>query len=413
MKTIAYIAGEFPKLSETFVYREVRGLRERGWRVIGVSLNSAQNVPNELNDLMEDRIQVYGDEFLATLKGNQREWLGHPIQFFRSVTRSYYIDQFCPGEPMGIFDRFIKLPFQWSAGMGLAWRLRRLGVEHIHCHFAHAPATVGMYAAMELSVPFSFTGHANDIFQRRALLKKKLQRASFVACISEWHREFYQSIWPDAGGKYVVIRCGVKPSPLPSPRVLGEGDGTLKIVTICRLVEKKGVDTLISAVAKLNQQNIRTQLTVAGDGPDGERLKRMADDLRCANWVNWLGAVNNSKVPCLLKEADVMALPCRTDSSGDRDGIPVVLMEAMAAGTPVVAGDLPAIRELVEDQVSGILVEGNSPGLLADKLAMLWKDAGLRRKLAAQGHRKIETEFSLATNLDRLEKQFNTSMVKQ
>ena len=105
-----------------------------------------------------------------------------------------------------------------------------------------------------------------------------------------------------------------------------------------------------------------------------------------------------------------MALPCRTDSSGDRDGIPVVLMEAMAAGTPVVSGDLPAIRELVEDGVSGILVEGNNPGLLADKLAMLWKDADLRRRLVVQGHRKIETEFSLATNLDRLEKQFNASM---
>jgi colanic acid/amylovoran biosynthesis glycosyltransferase len=412
MKTIAYVAAEFPKLSETFVYREVRGLRERGWRVIGVSLNSAKNVPNELNDLMEDRIVVYGEGWVKNAVGRFEELGRHFVSVCRTTLRSQFADPICPDEPLSIVNRVIKVPIQGLAGIGLAGQLRQLGVERIHCHFAHAPATVGMYAAMQLGVPFSFTGHANDIFQRRALLKKKLQRASFVACISEWHKKFYESIWPDGKNKYEVIRCGVKPSPLPSRGVTGEGDGTLKIVTICRLVEKKGVDTLISAVAKLNQQGIRTQLTVAGDGPDGERLRKMADDLHCTNSVTWLGAVSNSKVPCLLKEADVMALPCREDSSGDRDGIPVVLMEAMAAGTPVIAGDLPAIRELVEDEKTGLLVEGNNPGLLADKLAMLWKDAELRQKLAAQGHRKIETEFSLATNLDRLEKQFNASMAK-
>jgi len=106
-------------------------------------------------------------------------------------------------------------------------------------------------------------------------------------------------------------------------------------------------------------------------------------------------------------------LPCREDSNGDRDGIPVVLMEAMASGTPVISGDLPAIRELVEDGKSGILVEGNNAGLLADKLAMLWGNPELRQRLATEGHRKIETEFSLATNLDRLEKRFGGSVTPQ
>jgi glycosyltransferase involved in cell wall biosynthesis len=404
MKTLAYIAGEFPKTSETFVYREVRGLRKRGWRVIGVSLNHAENSSSEMDDLMRDRIVVYGEEKSATIFASLSDRFAHPVRTIHTRVTELG-DVIYPGESLGLSAR-VKLPLQAFAGIGLARRLRTLGVEHIHCHFAHAPTTVGMYAAMQMGVPFSFTGHANDIFQRRALLKKKLRRAAFVACISEWHREFYNSIEPDTEGKYEVIRCGVEPSPLSCPGVQGEGE-TLKILTICRLVEKKGVDTLIAAAAELNRRGIRTRLTIAGDGPDAQRLKKIAGDLHGGDWLVWLGAVSNTKVPCLLDDADVMALPCREDSSGDRDGIPVVLMEAMASGTPVVAGDLPAIRELVVDGQSGILVEGNNPKMLADKLAMLWGNPGLRQRLTVEGRKKIETEFSLATNLDRLERRFN------
>jgi glycosyltransferase involved in cell wall biosynthesis len=178
-------------------------------------------------------------------------------------------------------------------------------------------------------------------------------------------------------------------------------------LTICRLVEKKGVDTLISAAAELNRRGIHTRLTIAGDGPDRPRLEKIAQEHTVAgDWLIWLGAVSNSKVPGLLADADVMALPCREDAKGDKDGIPVVLMEAMAAGTPVISGDLPAIRELITDGQDGLLVEGNNPGLLADKLAMLWKDPDLRYRLAKAGRKKVESEFSLQGNLDRLERRF-------
>jgi glycosyltransferase involved in cell wall biosynthesis len=143
---------------------------------------------------------------------------------------------------------------------------------------------------------------------------------------------------------------------------------------------------------------------IAGNGPDRPRLEDIAKDM--AVEVDWLGAVPNERVFCLLNEADVFALPCREDSRGDRDGIPVVLMEAMASGVPVVSGDLPAIRELVEDGKNGMLVEGNNPVLLADKLAMLLGNKELRHSLAAEGRKKIDSEFSLELNLDRLEKLF-------
>jgi glycosyltransferase involved in cell wall biosynthesis len=400
---LAYVAGTFPLPSETFVYREVHGLRQRGWPIVAVSLNEPD--ATEDRDPARDRLIVYGSEWGSTLASAAAELLLHPLQSLKTLATAFR-DAAKPEEPI-LQEARLKLPLQAIAAIGLARRLRIRGVRHVHCHFAHAPTTLGMYAAMQLKIPFSFTGHANDIFQRRAILKIKLRRAAFVACISRWHQAWYSSIHPDTEGKNEVIRCGVDAEACRQDRVdSADAPQALRILTVARLVEKKGIDTLISAVAELNRREIRARLTIAGDGPDRPRLEKIAAELNCRDQIRWLGAVGNSRVFSLLAEADVFALPSRQDSNGDRDGIPVVLMEAMAGGTPVVAGDLPAIGELVEDGVSGLLVKANQPGALADKLAMLWGNPELRQRVAREGRKKVECEFSLSLNLDRLEKRF-------
>jgi glycosyltransferase involved in cell wall biosynthesis len=400
---LAYVVGRFPVRSETFVYREVRGLRERGWPVIAVSLHEPD--PTEDADLERDRLIVYDSARNQTLMSAAGEILRHPIRSLGTLLTALG-DTVRSGEHFR-FDGRLKIPLQAVAALGLARRLRERGVRHIHCHFAHAPTTVGMYAAMQMGIPFSFTGHANDIFRRRSILKIKLRRAAFVACISRWHQALYSSILADSDGKYEVIRCGVDVN--ANGKMNAGSGGGLRLLTVARLVEKKGIDTAISALAELNKCGVRAHLTIAGDGPDRGRLEKMAADLNCRDQITWLGAVCNSRVFALLGEADLFALPSRQDSNGDRDGIPVVLMEAMAAGIPVVAGDLPAIRELVEDGVTGFLVEENQPGALADKLAMLWENADLRERLAREGKKRVEKEFSLSLNLDRLERRFSAA----
>ncbi len=405
---LAYVAGRFPLLSETFVYREVRGLRARGWPLVAVSLNVPPPPPSELADLEQSRIIVYSRQYPVMALRIAAEFARHPWRWLRTLLTATK-DAAIPNERTPIVTR-LKLPLQALAAISLANQLRNLGVRHIHCHFSNAPTTIGMYAAMQLRIPFSFTGHANDIFQRRSILRIKLRRAAFVACISQWHRGWYSSRQPDPSRKYEVIRCGVDPHPglLPEHRKSGK-DGTLKILSVCRLVEKKGIDTLLIATAELNRRGIMARLCIAGDGPDRRRLEKIAEERNCRDQINWLGAVENAKVFSLLDEADIFALPCRQDSKGDRDGIPVVLMEAMASGTPVVAGDLPAIGELVEDGVSGLLVKANDSAALADKLAMLWGDPKLRQRLAEAGRKKVESEFSLAMNLDRLERRLTAA----
>ncbi len=383
---IAYIAGQFPLRSETFVYREVRELRRRGWDVTCVSLRASHDLPDHAADLTRDLITVYANNKLGGMGG--------------IAVR----DAILPGEPTPI-DARLKLVYQSRAASSLATKLRPLGIQHIHCHFAHAPTTIGMYTAIRLGIPFSFTGHANDLFQRRVLLKRKLERAKFVSCISEEHRKLYNGIHARSDVDYPIIRCGVDVSSFnvvahpPNPRPL--------ILTVCRLVEKKGVDTLIRAFAALGETN--AQLLIAGDGPQKQELEALAQRSGVASQVQFLGSVANERVRELLQASDVFALPCRVDRNGDKDGIPVVLMEAMACGLPVIAGDLPAIRELVLDRKAGLLVDGLSVDPTTQALRALLTDPSFQAELGRQGRSRVLDEFSLDENVTRLERAIQRS----
>jgi glycosyltransferase involved in cell wall biosynthesis len=398
---LVYIASQFPARSETFVYREVRELRRRGWNLKTVSLNDPKEpgLP-EFSDLEHGNVIVYGAGGGATLGAAIAEFLTHPIRSMRTLITAIG-DAISPGEKVRFSDR-LKLPAQALAAIGAARRLAGDGTRQIHAHFAHAPATIAMYAALQLGVEFSFTGHANDLFQRRALLTRKLQRARFVSCISEWHRNFYISAGADPA-KCHVIRCGV-PVAEWIPREPGHARKQIQLLTVCRLVEKKGVDTLLRAMQAISQENRDWKLTIAGAGEESDKLKSLASDLDIATRCDFLGAVSNDRVRDLVMHTDYFLLPCHPDARGDRDGIPVVLMEAMACGVPVISGDLPAIRELIEHGESGMLVDGKNPTDVAHALTELVRNCELRKKVAAGGRRRVETEFSLEENLTRLEK---------
>ena len=409
MHTIAYISSYLPTRSETFVYREIRELRRRGWNVICVSLRPPEERVAGLDDLERDRVIVY-DSAGSLADFALKETLSHPLRRAR-MGLSHLHDMVAPGERTTLATRQ-KLTGQAIAAVSLARRLRTRGVRHIHCHFASAPATIGMYAAIQLGIPFSFTGHANDLFQRRHLLRRKLQRAGFVACISDWHKQFYTQIEPSGSAKYHVVRCGVDVEGWTANPATRPGASLLRIVSVCRLVEKKGVDTLLRGLGLFARRNPTSQfhLTVAGDGPQRPQLESIAQTEQIADRVRFLGAVDNERVRTLLGESDVFALPCRDDASGDRDGIPVVLMEAMACGLPVISGDLPAIRELVRHDDSGLLVDGTSAADVAQAIAAVNGAPDTRARLGQGGRRRVGEEFSLVENVTRLERLFERSI---
>ena len=385
---ILYVGAQLPKRSETFVYREVLGLRERGVQVSIASVRPPEQglEEPELKVLAEEAVPIYGGGLAAKVRMSLDACRQNILRL-----------------PRGIFETsplyWPKYQLQCDAGYALAHRVCEMGVTHVHAHMAHVPTTVAMHCAIALGVPFSFTGHAADLFRDRSALKTKLKRAAFVSCISEWHRAFYNELVPRSDAAYPVIRCGVDVEAFKPD----EGASREGILTVGRLVRKKGFDLLVQAMAGCNAGST---LTIVGDGPERRALQKQIDENDLGDRVKLVGAKANHEVRQLMQSAAGFVLPCRVAEDGDRDGIPVVLMEAMASGLAVVSGDLPTIRELVEHEQTGLMFEPGSVEGLATEMCRLNADPQLTARLAQAGRQRVIEEFSLPVNLDRLTDSF-------
>jgi glycosyltransferase involved in cell wall biosynthesis len=410
---ILYVGASLPARSETFVYREVFALCALGLDVRTASVHPPQRGLGEarLDQLADDAIGIYGPGMRRLLTDAALESMTHPIRKIRTALTAL-CDAIAAPDVAGLNRP--KIIWQMLGGLALARRVRRLGIQHIHSHMAHVPTTIAMYAAVQLGVPFSFTGHAADIFRSRTLLKAKLQRAAFAACISHWHRQFYRSIVVRPDDRYPIVRCGVDISEfspqLHMTRERPGGDASspaagpraTRVLAVGRLVPKKGFDLLLHALAMLRDGGETCRATIVGEGPELQDLQRLRTELQLDHEVALVGAKSNQQVRDMFREADLFVLPCRIDQAGDRDGIPVVLMEAMASGVCCVSGDLPAIRELIDDGVSGRLVTPGEVEPLVAAMRELISSADLREVLAREGRRRVEEEFSLALNAERM-----------
>jgi len=391
---ILYIGATLPKLSETFVYRELLGLRNRGRpiRLASVHRPGADKDDPALAALAREALVVYSAATAAVLP---LALAFHARVVLRGVADAFTADHRGPAAR-------IKHVGQVAMAAGAAWRLRGAGIGHVHAHMANTPATVGLYIARALGATFSFTGHAADLFVHRQALAFKLREAAFVSCISAWHRDFYREQAAIDPARLPVVRCSVE-----MPGEISGGSGG-DIVTVARLVAKKGIDILLRAYARLAAADPSApRLRVIGDGPERAGLEALAEELGIAARVDFAGARPHAACLDAIRGAAVFALPCRTATSGDKDGIPVVLMEAMAAARAVVAGDLPTMRELVEDGASGMLVPPDDVAALGDALAAVVADPGLRRRLGAAARARVAEEFADDVNWDRLERAFD------
>lgn len=387
---ILYISSILPKRSETFVYREVLGLRDRGVPVSVASVNAPERDLGDprLDTLAAEALHIYGrgisGKLAVNLDAARMSWW-RPTRGLFETAPTYW-------------PKYI---MQSEAGYALANRIRDRGITHIHAHMAHVPTTVAMSCAEALGVPFSFTGHAADLFRDRSALKTKLKRAAFVSCISEWHRAFYREIVPSLTDERLpVVRCGVDMAEF-TPCDPAAADAT-RLLAVGRLVPKKGFDVLLRALVEVPHATLK----LVGDGPEKASLRALADELNITDRVTFAGAQPNHVVREMMGTASVFVLPCRQAADGDRDGIPVVLMEAMARRVCVVSGDLETIRELVADNQTGVMVAPGSVDELARALLSLARDPAERERLAEAGRARVAQEFSLSVNLDRLEAAF-------
>ena len=267
----------------------------------------------------------------------------------------------------------------WARG------LRRQQVNHIHSQWIHSCGTIGMYAAWLLDKTFSFTGHACDLFRDRVALRDKIARADFIICISTFHRDFFR----DNGAKpeqLHVVYCGIDPSRFNTHPSGRPTRSQFHIRASGRLVEKKGLHRLIGACGMLVKRNIDFECTIGGSGPAEDGLRDLIQELGLSDRVFITGKpLTQEDIPVFMHGGDAYCLPCVWAADRDVDGLPQMLMEAMACGLPVVSTRLVGIPDLVIHEQTGLLVEPNDVAALADALERLRTDSNLSNQLAISG----------------------------
>jgi len=403
-KRVAYLAPELPSLSATFVSNEIWALEDMGVEIHPYSVHSPNaKAHGERAADLEARTQIiYGQDFSQALKALGWNLLHHK----RSSLRAFgYLARDLM--KVGIFrQQSLKLVYQFLRGAWLARSMRGQNIEHLHIHFAHVPTQIGMYAATLAGIPFTFMSHANDIFERPLLLKEKIQRAKKAVTISNFNIELMTNHGGDPT-QMSIVRCGVHPTELQRSDSSMDPRKPLIIGTLGRLVEKKGVDTLILAANVLKQKQIPFQIQIAGDGPLTEELTSLVQEQGLDDLVIFLGALPHAKALSWMQGLDTFVLAGKKDAQGDMDGIPVVLMEAINFGIPVLSTSLSGIPELVIHEKTGLLSQPGHAVDLASNIERLFSDPELKKALTTRAKAHLIAEFDQNLNATRLNNVIN------
>jgi colanic acid/amylovoran biosynthesis glycosyltransferase len=394
---LGYVLKRYPRISETFVVAELVELERQGEQVTVFAL-SRPDEPFEHGFVGAVRAQVVYLPHrplwqpLRVLRALVHVWRTAPRGWLRAAAVSLM-----PPRLAG-WRKLLQATV-------LRQELGRAGIDHVHAHFATAAARLANLAWRMDGPSYSVTAHAKDIYHegvRRDRLRDKLSNASFVATVSEANSDYLASLLPDSRPPHVVSNA-VDLRRLGAPRM--DGRESHAVLTVARLVEKKGLPDLVSACGVLARRGVPVRLEIVGDGPLRAELEAAAS--REGVTAVFHGALPNEQVLGLYRRATVYCLPCVVASTGDRDGLPTSVLEAMALGLPVVATALNGLAEAVVDERTGLVVPGHDPAELANALERLLGDRELRDRLARQARSHVEERFALERSVERLRELFS------
>lgn len=388
---LAVLVNGFPRLSETFVLHELLELERRGLRLHVFAVRRPEEVVQQ--------------DALSELRATVEYLPDGAVPYRRSRVRlahSALLLQRRLGYLHGYAEVLASPEFSRSLGMNsalLAHRLVRLGSPPLYVHFAHKPATIGRFASLLAGVPYALSAHAKDIWLTpEAELARKVRDARVVLTCTEQGRAQLARL-ADGQTPVRLVYHGVEVN--GRARSL-RGEDTARILAVGRLVEKKGHETLLLAASLLRDRGLEFSLRLAGEGPEWSRLQRLVHELRLGDRVVFLGPLSESELRAEYEQADVFALPCRKLANGDQDGLPNVILEAMAHGLPVVSTRLDGIREAIVDGDSGLLADQDDPAGLAGQLARLIEDVELRERVGGAGRARVAACFERGANLPRV-----------
>jgi len=388
---LAYLVSQYPAYSHTFILREVLQLRQLGMEITVASIN----LPDRpLENLTAVEKQEAADTFYVKAQGPVKA-AGALLNtlFFRPAGLWRGLRQ---AVKLGGWDvkRLLYQLFYWVEALLVGQWMRSRQLTHLHVHFATPAASVGLLVKTVFGYSFSFTVHGPDEFYDAPgyNLPEKILAADFIFCISHYARSQLMKLSPvSAWPKFDVCRLGVDTQRFAPLAVSGQPE-RCQLLCVGRLTPAKGQAILLAAVALLRQQGVAVGLTLVGMGPDRESLEAYAQTLGISDLVHFTGAVDQDHILAYYQAADIFVLPSFAE------GLPVVLMEAMAQEIPCITTAITGVPELIQNGVDGLLVPASSTEGLAAAIQQLVQEPALRRKLGKAGRLKVLAAYDLFKN---------------
>jgi colanic acid/amylovoran biosynthesis glycosyltransferase len=392
---LGYVLKRFPRISETFVAAELIELERQGERVTVYAVSRPQ--------------EAFEHDFVGEVRAAvvylPHRPLREPVRVVRALGRVLRSDArgWLRAAAVSLWPPRLRGVRRLLQATVLRAEMRQAGIDHAHAHFASTAARLANLAWRMGGPTYSVTAHAKDIYHRGVRadrLRDRLSPAAFVATVCGANREHLASILGGQASLHVVPNA-VDLRRLAWPRA-GRPDAGL-VLTVARLIEKKGLVDLVVACGLLGR-GVRLRLEIVGEGPLRSALEETAE--RAGAPVTFHGGLPHEQVLDLYRRAAVFCLPCVVASTGDRDGLPTAVLEAMALGVPVVTTAVSGLGELVVHERTGLVVPQRDPVALADALGRLLADGDLAERLALEGRRLIESSFSLEQSVTSLRSLF-------
>lgn len=396
-KRIAVLLKGYPRLSETFIAQEIRSLEKAGLDVAIWSMRRPYDkdvhpVHREIAAPVTYLPEYLHEEPARVLKGWRR---ARRLAGYRAALKRFLADL------RHDFSRHRLRRF--GQALVMAAELPA-GITHIHAHFIHTPASVALYASLLTGLPWTCSAHAKDIWTSSDdELGTKLASARWVVTCTAVGAARLKSLAPDPTrvhlsyhgldlARFAATRLK------PARRDGSRADQPVRLLTVCRAVEKKGLDVLLAALARL-PEDINWRWTHIGGGGLIASLEMQAERLGLAGRIDWRGSQPQDKVLAAYREADLFVLPCRIARDGDRDGLPNAVVEAQSQRLCVLSTAISGVPELIEDGVNGVLVEPDDAEALGNALARLITRPDLRRRLGLAGEKRVREAFDHATSI--------------
>lgn len=387
---LAYLVSRYPAVSHTFILREVQALRKLGFKIAVASINDPDRLPADMP--LEERVEADQTYFIKRhgILGAAAAlaWAGarSPLALARTLVHSVRFGK-------GLYG----VAYAVEAAMVARWMHERQ-LQHLHVHFGNAAAAVGVLVKTLTQSRLTLTIHGPDEFDdvKGQQLAHKVAQADAVICISQFARsQLMRLSEPMHWAKLQLCRLGVYANDFACERGR-HGRGAVRLLCVGRLTPAKGQILLLKACAMLRARSVPFHLTLVGDGPDRDILRGTIERLGLNSCVSMTGSLTPDQVRGELRQASVFVLPSLAE------GIPVVLMEAMASGVPCVSTPVNGVPELIEHEKTGLLVTPGDEAALALQLQRLIEDEGMRQSLAQAGLQKVRRDFDLQRNVSHL-----------